>query len=159
MYKRNIHYWKSSLEKYKIFPNPKIQQVLKISYDGLDKTQQDIFLEIACLFKGSNKKVVVDILQSSYSYDPFCDIEKLIDKGLIIVDNGKLVMHDLIQQMGFEIVRQESEVSKKPKILLGDEDALEVLTKDTVCHFYLSFPFSHNANIVNFFLFSLILSF
>ncbi|KAK4595473.1 hypothetical protein RGQ29_013798 [Quercus rubra] len=131
LYKRNIRYWKSSLEKYKIFPNPNIQQVLKISYDGLDKTQQDIFLEIACLFKGFNKKVVVDILQSSYSYDPFCDIEKLMDKGLIIVDNGKLVMHDLIQQMGFEIVRQESEVSKKPKKLLGGEDALEVLTKDT----------------------------
>ena len=49
LYKRNIRYWKSSLEKYKIFPNPNIQQVLKISYDGLDETQRDIFLDIACL--------------------------------------------------------------------------------------------------------------
>ena len=104
LHKRNIRYWKSSLEKYKIFPNPNIQQVLKISYDGLDQTQRDIFLDIACHFRGFYWEVVVDILQSSYSYDSFCDIEKLIDKGLIIVDNGKLVMHDLIQQMGFEIV-------------------------------------------------------
>ncbi|KAL4637486.1 hypothetical protein ACB092_03G080600 [Castanea dentata] len=134
LYKRDIQYWYSILEKYKKFPNPNIQQVLKISYDGLDQTQRDIFLDIACLFKGFYKKEVVDILQSSYSYDPFCDIEKLIDKGLVIVDNGKLVMHDLIQQMGFEIVREESEVSKKHKKLLSDEDALEVLTGDMGFH-------------------------
>ncbi|XP_050275084.1 disease resistance protein RPV1-like isoform X3 [Quercus robur] len=130
LYKRDIQYWNSILKKYKKFPNPNIQQVLKISYDGLDQTQRDIFLDIACLFKGFYKEVVVDILQSNYTYDPFCDIEKLIDKGLIIVDNGKLVMHDLIQQMGFEIVREESEVSKKHKKLLSDEDALEVLIGD-----------------------------
>ena len=159
LYNRNIQYWKSSLEKYKKIPNSNIQQVLKISYDGLDQSQRDIFLDIACHFKGFYKEVVVDILQSSYSYDPLCDIEKLIDKGLIIVDSGKLVMHDLIQQMGFEIVREESEVSKKHKKLLSDEDAFEVLTGEMVCHFYLSFPFSHNANVFNFFLFSLILSF
>ena len=82
--------------------------------------------------KDSTKEVVVDILQSSYFYDRLCDIEKLIDKGLIIVDNGKLVMHDLIQQMGFEIVQQESERSKKLKKLLCYEDAPEVLIGDMV---------------------------
>ncbi|XP_075675247.1 disease resistance protein RPV1-like [Castanea sativa] len=132
LYKRNIHYWKSTLEKYKIFPNPNILQVLKISYDGLDPTQRDIFLDIACLFKGFYKEVVVDILQSSYFYNPLCDIEKLIDKYLIVVEDGNLSMHDLIQQMGFEIVRQESELSKKPKKLLCYEDAPEVLIGDTV---------------------------
>ncbi|XP_075658756.1 disease resistance protein RPS4B-like [Castanea sativa] len=101
LYKRDIQYWYSILEKYKKFPNPNIQQVLKISYDGLDQTQRDIFLDIACL---------------------------------VIVDNGKLVMHDLIQQMSFEIVREESEVSKKHKKLLSDEDALEVLTGDMGFH-------------------------
>ena len=132
LYKRNIHYWKSILEKYKIFPNQNILQVLKISYDGLDPTQRDIFLDIACLFKGFYKDVIVDILQSSYFYDPLCDIEKLIDKYLIVVEDGKLSMHDLIQQMGFEIVRQESELSKKPKKLLCYEDAPEEPIGDMV---------------------------
>ena len=132
LYKRNIHYWKSILEKYKICPHPNILQVLKKSYDGLDPTQRDIFLDIACLFKGFRMKVIVDILQSSYCYDPLCDIEKLIDKCLIVVEDGKLSMHNLIQQMGFEIVRQESELSKKPKKLLCYEDASEVLIGDTV---------------------------
>ena len=41
-------------------------------------------------------------------------------------------MHDLIQQMGFEIARQEAEVSKKHRRLSCYEDALEVLNGDTV---------------------------
>uniref|UniRef100_A0A7N2L690 Reverse transcriptase zinc-binding domain-containing protein n=1 Tax=Quercus lobata TaxID=97700 RepID=A0A7N2L690_QUELO len=40
-------------------------------------------------------------------------------------------MHDLIQQMGLEIARQESEVSKKHRRLLCYEDAPEVLNRDT----------------------------
>ena len=134
LHERDIQYWNSILGKYKKILNPDILQVLKISYDGLDETQRDIFLDIACLFKGFDKEFVVDLLQSSDSYEPFCDIEKLIDKDLIIVDNGKLVMHDLIQQMGFEIVRQEAKVSKKHRRLSGYtyEDALEALNGDTV---------------------------
>ena len=41
-------------------------------------------------------------------------------------------MHDLIQQMGLEIARQESKVSKKYRRLLCYEDAPEVLNEDTV---------------------------
>ncbi|XP_065616718.1 disease resistance protein RPP2B [Quercus suber] len=40
-------------------------------------------------------------------------------------------MHDLIQQMGLEIARQESKVSKKYRRLLCYEDAPEVLNEDT----------------------------
>ena len=77
--------------------------------------------------------LVVDILQSSYFHDPYYDIEKLIDKSLIVITkDDKLLMHDLIQQMGLEIARQESEVSKRYRRLLCYEDALEVLNEDTV---------------------------
>ena len=58
-------------------------------------------------------------------YDPYYDIEKLIDKCLIVVgEYDILTMHDLIQQMSLEIARQESKVPNK--------DAPEVLTRDTV---------------------------
>nr|POE96043.1 isoform 2 of tmv resistance protein n [Quercus suber] len=51
--------------------------------------------------------------------------------GLPGVDN-ELSMHDLIQQMGWEIVRQESpEVIEKRSRLLCYEDALEILTENT----------------------------
>ena len=51
----------------------------------------------------------------------------------MVVDfDGLLSMHDLIQQMGMEIVQKESEVSKKCKMLLCYEDTPEVLDGDMV---------------------------
>ncbi|KAL4637501.1 hypothetical protein ACB092_03G081500 [Castanea dentata] len=132
LYKRNIHFWQSSLDKYKRIPNPDIQEVLKISYNGLDQTQRNIFLDIACFLKGFYKNVVVDILQSCNFYDPYYDIEKLIDKSLIVVtEDDKLLMHDLIRQMGLEIARQESDGSNKHRRLLCYEDEPEILTGNT----------------------------
>ena len=82
LYGKNVQCWKSALEKYKRIPHSNIQKVLKISYDGLDQIQWDIFLDIACFFKGFYKNLVVDILQSSNFHDPYYDIEKIIDKSL-----------------------------------------------------------------------------
>ena len=120
LYQRDIRCWKSVLDKYKRILNPDIQEVFKISYDGLDKAQWDIFLDIACFLKGLRMDVVVNILQSCNSHDPFNDIQRLIDKSLIVVNakNNKLSIHDLIQQMGWEIAQHESEVSKKNRRLL-----------------------------------------
>jgi AAA+ ATPase superfamily predicted ATPase len=130
---REIRCWESALQKYKRNPCPDIQEILKISYDGLDQGQQNIFLDIACFFKGYCKHEVIDILHSCNSNDPFYDIEKLIDKCILFVaKNDILSMHDLIQQMGLEINRQESEVPKKCRRLLCYEDASEVLTGDKV---------------------------
>ena len=133
LYDKNVQCWKSALDKYRRIPHSDIQEVLKISYDGLDQIQRNIFLDIACFLKGFYKNLVVDILKSSNFHDPYDDIEKLINKSLIdVAKDGKLLMHDLIQQMGFEIDRQEVEVSKKHRRLLCYEDALEVLNGDTV---------------------------
>jgi hypothetical protein len=143
LYERNIRCWKSALDKYNRIPNPNIQEVLKISYDGLDQTQRDIFLDIACFLKGFHKDAVVDILQSCNFCDPYYDLEKLIDKCLIVVtEHDTISMHDLMQQMGMEIVRQELEEPKKHRRLLCYEDAPEVLAGDMVLvFFYLLFPF------------------
>ena len=47
---RDICQWESELEKYKNIPNEKIQEILKVSFEGLGKNEQDIFLDIACFF-------------------------------------------------------------------------------------------------------------
>ncbi|XP_030939439.1 TMV resistance protein N-like [Quercus lobata] len=133
LYGRTKHEWKSALDKYKRIPKGDIQKILKISYDGLDQTQQEIFLDIAYFLKGFCKDKVVDIVRSINNHDPYYDIERLIDKYLIIVtEDNKLSMHDLIQQMGWEIVRQESpEVIEKRSRLLCYEDAPEILIENT----------------------------
>ncbi|KAL4637432.1 hypothetical protein ACB092_03G076600 [Castanea dentata] len=123
----DIRCWKIALDKYERILNPNILEVLKISYDGLDQTQQHIFLDIASFLKGLCKDVVELILESCNSYDPYYDIEILKDKSLIFVDErGKLSMHDLIQRMGLEIIKQESKVSKKHKRLLCYDDASDL---------------------------------
>ena len=125
--------WKSTLEKYERIPDKDIQKVLEVSYQGLDDMEQNIFLDLACFFKGHFKDYVVDILNSCDLY-PIIGIQKLIDKCLINVDRfNKLWMHDLLQQMGREIVRQES--PQKPELrsrLWYYEDAFEVLIENKV---------------------------
>ena len=106
---RSIHEWESELEKYKNIPNKEIQNILKVSFEGLDKNEQEIFLDIACFFQGLSKNYVVDILDACNLY-PDSGISKLTDKCLISVEFNDLRMHDLLQQMGRDIVQQESNV-------------------------------------------------
>ncbi|KAL4597886.1 hypothetical protein ACB092_11G020400 [Castanea dentata] len=123
--------WKSALDKYKRIPEKDIQNVLQVSYQGLNDSEKNIFLDLACFFKGHFKDYVVDILNCCNLY-PVIGIQNLIDKCLINVDRfNKLWMHDLLQQMGREIVRQES--PQKPELrsrLWYYEDGFEVLTEN-----------------------------
>ena len=128
---KNIHEWKSALEKYKNIPHEDIQEILKISYDGLGNSEKDIFLDIACFFKGYNKDDVVNILGSCDLY-PNYGIVKLIDKCLVTLNNGRLSMHDLLQQMGREIVRQESKELQQRSRIWRYKDAHNLLTRNMV---------------------------
>ncbi|XP_050284935.1 disease resistance protein RUN1-like [Quercus robur] len=103
-YGRTKAEWKSALHKYEKFPSRGIQKILKISYEELDETELDIFLDIACFFNGHYMDYVVDILET-YDLYLISSIPKIIDKCLVTVDQyNKLSMHDLLQQMGREIV-------------------------------------------------------
>ena len=100
---KSIQEWKNALEKYENIPHQNIQEKLKISYDGLEKTEKNIFLDIACFFKGYEKDGVLNILRSC-DLCPDDGIGRLIDKCLVTLELGRLSMHDLLQRMGREIV-------------------------------------------------------
>ena len=133
LFGRDKHEWEITLEKYDQIPNKDIQQVLKVSYDRLEGTEQDIFLDIACFFKEWIKDYVVDILNA-------CDlcadyyIPRLVNKCLITVghDGNLLLMHDLIQKMGKEVVRQESPHIHERSRIWYHKDAHEVLKGNKV---------------------------
>ena len=83
----------------------KFIKYLKVSYDGLEEMENDIFYDISCFFKGRSKDFVVNKLDKCNLY-PNSDIPILINKSLITIDQcGTISMHDLIQQMGMEIAR------------------------------------------------------
>ena len=124
--------WGNAIEQYRDIPKGDIHKILKVSYDGLEETENDIFLDIACFFKGRNKDNVVNILDACNLYPTF-GIPNLVNKCLITISHNILWMHDLIQQMGREIVRQESpKVLKTRSRLWHYKDALEVLTGSKV---------------------------
>ncbi|KAK3431495.1 hypothetical protein EUGRSUZ_E03074 [Eucalyptus grandis] len=97
--------WKSTLHKLSKIPESKINRVLKISFDGLDENEREIFLDIACFFKGKSIKDIKEVLDSC-DFDTIIGIEILIERSLIKNEDETLQMHDLIQSMGQDIVNQ-----------------------------------------------------
>ncbi|XP_035546700.1 disease resistance protein RUN1-like [Juglans regia] len=129
---QNINYWRSTLDKYKRIPSKNIQKVLCISYDGLDDNEKEIFLDIAFFYNGQYLNHVVKILDSC-GFSPENGIKRLIDKCLITITTyNTLWMHDLLLDMGREIVRKES--PKEPGArsrLWFHEDIRHVLEENT----------------------------
>ncbi|KAK3206348.1 hypothetical protein Dsin_020394 [Dipteronia sinensis] len=128
---RSKQEWKSLLNKLKKCPNLDIQNVLRISYDGLDDQEKEIFLEIACFFKGEDRDHVTAILDG-YGLFTEIGISVLIDKCLITVTKNKIMMHDLIQEMGRSIVLQESMKEPGERSRLWDpQDICNLFKKNT----------------------------
>ncbi|KDO42944.1 hypothetical protein CISIN_1g044535mg, partial [Citrus sinensis] len=107
LFGRSKRDWESALNKLRKNPNMEIQNVLRITYDTLDDEEKAIFLDIACFFKGDNRDHVTTILDGC-GFSTEIGISVLIDKCLITVTDDRLLMHDLLQEMGWGIVRQES---------------------------------------------------
>ncbi|KAG4393275.1 hypothetical protein GLYMA_03G054100v4 [Glycine max] len=125
--------WKNVLETLKKIPNDEVQEKLKISYDGLTgDTEKGIFLDIACFFTGKDRNDVIHILNGC----GLCaenGIRVLVERGLVTVDyKNKLGMHDLLRDMGREIIRSETPMELEERSRLWfHEDALDVLSKET----------------------------
>ncbi|RDY11062.1 TMV resistance protein N, partial [Mucuna pruriens] len=100
--------WKSALDSFEKIPHENILDILRVSYDGLKEFEKEIFLDIACFFKGYYLSDVINILCSGRGSTPEYGIQVLIDKCLIKIDQHRVRMHDLIEDMGREIVRLES---------------------------------------------------
>ncbi|KAK3430940.1 hypothetical protein EUGRSUZ_E02143, partial [Eucalyptus grandis] len=123
--------WESTLNNLSRIPNETINNVLKISYDGLDANAKEIFLDIACFFKWRDIEYVKKVIDSC-GYEATIGLEILIERSLISISFcGGLEVHDLIQSMGMDIVRQEcrSDLGRRSRLWLYD-DVVDVLSHD-----------------------------
>ncbi|GJX69037.1 NB-ARC domains-containing protein [Tanacetum coccineum] len=128
LYDKTLGQWASEVEKLKVYPNEQIQRVLRLSYDGLDLHQKNILLDIACLFVGENRDFVACVLDGC-NYFAVTNIKVLVDKSLITISNDmSLQMHDLIQAMAREIVREESLMPGKQIRLWNLSDVDDLLS-------------------------------
>ena len=134
LFGKNIAIWESALQKLAVIPDSQILQKLKISYDSLeDDHTKRLFLYIAGFFIGEGRDCVVKILDGC---DLFATIgmENLIERCLLTINElEKLSMHQLLQDMAKEIVRQESPKEPgKRSLLFHHEDSFNVLTNKSV---------------------------
>ncbi|XP_050249099.1 disease resistance protein Roq1-like [Quercus robur] len=104
--RRSIPEWKSCLDGLENNIPTELFQVLQISYDGLHKTEKEIFLHMACFFNGEDRDRTVHILDSLELY-PDLGLSVLIDKSLLNLNENAFWMHPLVQQMGREMVCRE----------------------------------------------------
>ncbi|XP_040364496.1 disease resistance protein RPV1 [Rosa chinensis] len=129
---KNLVVWESALNKLEAIPNGEIMKKLKISYDSLqDDHDRNLFLHIAFFFIGMEKGIIVTILDD---YDFFTEvgIQNLIDRCLVTTDkDNKLVqMHDMIRDMGREIVRLESKEPERRSRVWHHKDSFKILSEN-----------------------------
>eukprot|EP00256_Glycine_max_P039320 XP_006588011.1 protein SUPPRESSOR OF npr1-1, CONSTITUTIVE 1 [Glycine max] len=125
---KNKEVWESELDKLEKMPLREVCDIMKLSYVDLDRKEQQIFLDLACFFLRSQTKITIDYLNSLLK-DSESDnsvvvgLERLKDKALItFLENNFISIHDSLQEMACEIVRQESTGDPGSRSRLWDLD-------------------------------------
>ncbi|XP_052291868.1 disease resistance protein RPV1-like [Citrus sinensis] len=130
LFGRRKEEWKSAMKKMEIVPHMEIQEVLKISYDGLDDHEQGIFLDISCFLVGEDRDQVMRFLNSC-GFFAEVGLSVRVDKSLITIDYNTIRMHDFLRDMGREIVQKESIHHPGERSRLWHyKDIYEVLTRN-----------------------------
>ncbi|XP_009794567.1 TMV resistance protein N isoform X3 [Nicotiana tabacum] len=130
LYGRDLAEWRSEVERLKQIPEDEILRKLEPSFTGLKSIDQKIFLDIACFFTGKKKDSVTRVLES-FNFSPIIGIKVLMEKSLITISEGRILMHQLIQEMGWHIVRREAfDYPRRYSRLWKSEDISHVLARN-----------------------------
>ncbi|CAJ1952285.1 unnamed protein product [Sphenostylis stenocarpa] len=111
-----------------------LSQVLGMKEINLAKEEKSVFLDIACCFKGYKLSEVEEKLRALYDNCMKYHIGVLFEKSLIkISHDGRVTFHDLIEDIGKEIDRQQSprEPGKRRRLWLQN-DIIQVLKDNSV---------------------------
>ncbi|XP_029144333.1 TMV resistance protein N [Arachis hypogaea] len=103
---RNATQWKDALDRLRNNLEDEIANVLRISYEGLQFEEKEIFLHIACFFRGEREDYVKRILDSLGLY-PHIGISVIAEKSFITIRNQEIHMHEMLQELGKKIVREK----------------------------------------------------
>lgn len=107
LYGRRREEWISALEYLKQAPDDDIFNVLRLSFDGLNDNLRNVFLDLACFFKGKNE-IHEESIQNYYCFSTKIVIKVLRDRSFISINkHNYIVMHPLVRAMGQKISCQE----------------------------------------------------
>ncbi|KAL3727559.1 hypothetical protein ACJRO7_032316 [Eucalyptus globulus] len=122
--------WDATLKMLESVPRYKVLCKLKISYDALDFRQKRIFLDIACLFIGYDKDILVHFWDESIFF-PEEAMKVLQNMSLIkINEDNEVWMHDQLRDLGREMVREKSDTKIKKQSRVWDpKEGLNLLRR------------------------------
>ncbi|KAK4725932.1 hypothetical protein R3W88_030849 [Solanum pinnatisectum] len=109
-YGQDKKHWRHIIDRLKRIPPKDILGKLRLSFDGLDKDEKELFLdiaflEIACLSRFAFH-LYVKLVQRDVSRGFLIDY--LIEKSLLSINlNNCVVMHNMIREMGENVIREE----------------------------------------------------
>ncbi|KAL1195580.1 Disease resistance protein RML1A [Cardamine amara subsp. amara] len=123
------HEWELQLSRIETSLDRKTENILRVGYDRLLKEDKSLFLHIACFFNNDNVDHVSSLLADS-GLDVRNGLKTLADKSLMQT-NGSTTMHYLLQQLGRQIVFEQSGEPGKRQFLVEVEDIRDVLANET----------------------------
>ncbi|KAL1219131.1 Disease resistance protein TAO1 [Cardamine amara subsp. amara] len=123
--------WKAELPRLRIGLDGEIESILKFSYDALPEEVKYLFLLIACCF---NVLYSDEDISDNVGHK-FSDVQqeiKILRQRSLISNKRVYPMHNLLVQLGREIVRKQStDEPGKRQFLVDATDICEVLTDNT----------------------------
>ncbi|CAN1137988.1 Disease resistance protein L6 [Linum perenne] len=143
LFRENKSFWKAKLKQLEDIPISEVQEILRISYEGLTPEAQHVFLDIACHFVGEQNDQHF-YMWSDCGFHPEIAITILVQRSLLKVnlncernlyetgeeqESNAFWMHDHIRDLGRTIVRQENvQCPWKRSRIWCNKDALDMLT-------------------------------
>lgn len=126
------HEWEAQLSRIETTLDRKMEDVLRVGYDRLSKKYQSLFVHIACFFNNETVDYMTSMLDKK-KMDVRSGLSTLADKSLVhISSDGRILMHNLLQQLGREIVLEQSDEPGKRQFLVEVEEIRDVLENETV---------------------------
>ncbi|XP_031492370.1 disease resistance protein RPV1-like [Nymphaea colorata] len=132
---RNMEEWRIELKNLREIPVEDVERKLRISYDGLRDVEKEIFLDISCFFVGADCRRAIHYYWEACGFYSEPTIKVLQDRSLISLDKqNRFHMHDLLKNMGREIVLRRSKVPKswEKSRLWSRRDIFDLLQRDEV---------------------------
>ncbi|XP_006592478.2 disease resistance protein RUN1 [Glycine max] len=120
LFDRDVFEWRSALTRMKENPSKDIMDVLRISFDGLETMEKEIFLDIVCFFSSDQfqdydrRSIPPEKILGYRGFYPKIGMKVLVEKSLISFDRySNIQMHDLLKELGKIIIREKA--PKQPR--------------------------------------------
>ncbi|XP_010528887.1 PREDICTED: disease resistance protein TAO1-like isoform X1 [Tarenaya hassleriana] len=122
--------WELALPRLRSTLDGEVEKTLKVGFDSLCHKDRSLFLHIACLFNNEEVGYLSQLFGKSELNVEF-GLKVLEERSLIHIYEGKAVMHSLLEKMGKEIIRGESDDPGRRQFVWDDEDVHQVLSENT----------------------------